>query len=86
MSRSWCMSTHRATMEKHHLAPDPSLKCAKCYDVLRRWTSYRMSNLPGNDTFICEMCHQNTDPMRLDESRRYPQIEVTIFFAPTNFT
>ena len=72
------MSTHRAIMEKHHLVIDPSLKCAKCPDDLRLWTDYRMGDLPGNDTFICEICHQNPDPMR-----RYHQLEVTIFFAPT---
>merc|ERR1719495_2112820 len=66
-----CMSTHRARMESHHLVTDPSLKCAKCSGFLRRWTSHRMSNLPGNNTFICEMCHPNTDPLR-----RYPSKEV----------
>merc|ERR1719285_160301 len=69
--RKSCAVRNKETLAmRHPLNTSISSRCGKCSGYLRQWTSYRMKERPGNNTFICDIHHSN-----LHAKKRYKNFE-----------
>merc|ERR1719285_1405310 len=70
--RKVCADKYEKVLAMRHPL-EPNMICNKCSGYLRKWTSYRMKQLSGNNTFICDIHHTN-----LDANKRYPKLRLSI--------